>query len=307
MKKTLAIIGACLAGGYTGFCVNLIALSVDAAWKGVLQSGYEGNLGVVIGIFLAFIAGALGGVAGTGRFGAYLGALGFGALFVWLCWCVLYELSRMDLQTTVVCLILLTDVALAGAVGLAIAKRMTSRPRRQFSLNTLLALVMMCAVPCGLVGVTGQQVKKCREQKVAASRKEQWQVLAKLQHFQCFPEWGTVEYEGHVLGLRLVAIPSLQDNDLRDDLAHLKGLVRLRGIQSLDLHGTQVSDQGLAHLSELDKVEELNLGETQVTDAGLKHLKGLTKLYYLNLMGTQVTNEGVKKLKQSLSNCEVVH
>ena len=181
------------------------------------------------------------------------------------------------------------------------------RPRLRFSLNTFLVLAMMCAVACGLVGVTGQQVKECREEKVAASQKEQWQVLAKLQHFQCFPKWGTVEYEGHVVGLRLVAIPSLQDNDLRDDLAHLKGLVRLRGIQSLDLHGTQVSDQGLADLSELDRVEELNLDETLVSDAGLNRLESVSGLRYLSLKGTQVTNQGVKKLKQSLSNCELVH
>jgi hypothetical protein len=163
MKRTLAIIVACVAGGYAGFCVGFIALSVDAAWKGVLRPGYEGELGVIIGIFYACIAGALGGVIGTGRFGAYLGSLALGAFFVWLCWCILEDLSLRHLQITVAGLIILTDVALAGALGVAIAKRMVSSPRLQFSLKTLLLLVMMCAVAFGLVGVRGQLRKQWRD------------------------------------------------------------------------------------------------------------------------------------------------
>ena len=81
-------------------------------------------------------------------------------------------------------LVILTDVALAGVVGVAIAKRMVGRPRIQFSLKTFLLLAAMCAVACDLVRVTGQQRKQWREQEVAATRKEEWQVLAKLQHFQ---------------------------------------------------------------------------------------------------------------------------
>lgn len=38
MKRALTIIVACIARGYTGFCIGFLALSVDAAWKGVLQS-----------------------------------------------------------------------------------------------------------------------------------------------------------------------------------------------------------------------------------------------------------------------------
>jgi hypothetical protein len=77
MKKTMAVIAGSIAGGYIGFFLGFVALSVDAAWKGGLQTGYEAELGIFVGIFGACIAGALGGVAGTGRFGEVLWVAGF--------------------------------------------------------------------------------------------------------------------------------------------------------------------------------------------------------------------------------------
>ena len=163
-SRCLAIIVACMAGGYTGFCVGFIVLSVDAAWKGILQPGYEAQWGIFAGIFYACIAGAVGGVIGISRFRVYLGWLGFGALLLWLCWFV-YEswiywppVTSYNFAGRVVGLTILTDAALAGAVGVAIAKHMTNSPRLQFNLKTLLLLVTMCAVACGLSASGGNCV-----------------------------------------------------------------------------------------------------------------------------------------------------
>ena len=70
-RRCLAIIVACFAGGYTGFCVGFIVLSVDAAWQGILRPGYEWQWGIFAGIFYACIAGAVGGVIGISRFRVY--------------------------------------------------------------------------------------------------------------------------------------------------------------------------------------------------------------------------------------------
>ncbi len=96
-RGCLAVIVACIAGGYTGFCIGFIVLSVDAAWKGIFQPGYELQWGIFAGIFYACIAGAVGGVIGISRFRVYLFWLGFGALFLWLCWCVFEQVRGLDL------------------------------------------------------------------------------------------------------------------------------------------------------------------------------------------------------------------
>jgi hypothetical protein len=165
----------------------------------------------------------------------------------------------------------------------------------------------MCAVACGLFGIWGQLRRQWLDEELAAIRHEQWQILERLQHFQCSPEWGKFGYdERNVVRLHLVAIPPLQDAELRDDLAHLEEL-SWQGRQTLDLRETQVSNRGLVHLSRLRGLQELDLRQTEVTDAGLEYLKVLTKLRYLNLKGTQVSDEAVEKLQQALPYCIVEH
>ena len=110
------------------------------------------------------------------------------------------------------------------------------------------------------------------------------------------------------------------------DLAHLADL---RGLKSLVLMGTRVSDDGLKHLARLDSLEELNLGNTRVTDdglaqlthlknltrldlpkqigdGGLLHLVGLTNLQRLVIArGNGVTDDGVQFLKEALPDVSI--
>jgi len=62
----------------------------------------------------------------------------------------------------------------------------------------------------------------------------------------------------------------------------------------------------LKHLKGMSQLETLNLRGTQVSDDGLVHLRGLTTLKSLNLTNTGVTDEGAKKLQQALPNCSIV-
>ncbi len=71
-------------------------------------------------------------------------------------------------------------------------------------------------------------------------------------------------------------------------------------VTSVWLHGIQVTDVGLEHLTGLTQLQVLDLSGTQVTDAGLEHLKGLTQLQVLNLGGTKVTDAGLKDLQNAM-------
>jgi hypothetical protein len=68
-------------------------------------------------------------------------------------------------------------------------------------------------------------------------------------------------------------------------------------LRSLDLHGTRITDAGLASLKDLISLYSLNLRGTQITDAGLASLKDLTWLHILNLRGTRITGAGLASLK----------
>jgi hypothetical protein len=103
-------------------------------------------------------------------------------------------------------------------------------------------------------------------------------------------------------------------------LAHMKGLVklehlklwisdkitaaelaRMRGLKlkRLDLNNCEVTDAGLAYLTELTTLEVLGISYFySITDAGLVHLKGLTKLERLKLRYCcNITDAGLAHLK----------
>ncbi len=76
-------------------------------------------------------------------------------------------------------------------------------------------------------------------------------------------------------------------------LANLQGM---RGLQLLDLTGTQVSDAGMIHLQGLDRLESLSLWDTAVGDPGMALVGRLTELRHLGLGNTAVTDAGMAPL-----------
>ena len=83
---------------------------------------------------------------------------------------------------------------------------------------------------------------------------------------------------GEVIGVEL---SGTQVSD--EEMAHLKPLANL---QVLHLFNTQIGDTGLIHLQGMTNLRELGLGRTQITDEGLVHLKNLTGLQTLDLKET---------------------
>jgi len=68
---------------------------------------------------------------------------------------------------------------------------------------------------------------------------------------------------------------------------------------------TEITDQGLSHLSRLTDLDELLIHGSRITDEGLGYLRGLTRLKRLWLVNTSVTQSGVQRLRAALPNCEI--
>ena len=196
----------------------------------------------------------------------------------------------------------------------------------QFSLRTLLVLVLLASVGMSWLAVRMQRAKRQREAVEEIRRlggevmyDHKWIApgssipnpeapgpawLRKLlgDDFFASVTWVALgEPEMRATGLEYLTwmpqFPELYPHRTQVTdaaLEHLKGFTKLR---TLYLVGTEVTDAALERLKGLTHLQELFLGDAQVTDAGLVHLKGLTQLETLDLISTEVTDAGLEHLK----------
>ena len=59
---------------------------------------------------------------------------------------------------------------------------------------------------------------------------------------------------------------------------HLNTLILFKDLKGLSLAKSQITDSGMAKLSQLKELRNLNLSDTGISDIGLKQLQGLEKL-----------------------------
>ncbi|MFO0876534.1 MAG: serine/threonine-protein kinase [Gemmataceae bacterium] len=78
----------------------------------------------------------------------------------------------------------------------------------------------------------------------------------------------------------------------------MKCFNNLKGLKTLFLKRTMVTDAGLAHLKGCKALTHLSVGYTKVTDAGLVYLKDLPALTNLGIDGTLVTESGLEQLRE---------
>ena len=226
----------------------------------------------------------------------------------------------------------LTSAAVLGAFVLLMLIwfiiALVFRRQFQFSIRSLLVLVIAVALPFSWLGV---EMKKAREQKeaVAAISKAGGDVCYNIycgsssqicvpprsgwldnvlgDDFQAVSFYNNVKVTDdaleHFAGLKHVEMLNLTGTKITDvGLEHLKGMKQL---EFLELTGTQVTNAGLEHLKGLDQLKWLELGDTKITDAGLEYLTALHQLRQLRLDGTQVTDAGLEHLK-SLNRLEIL-
>ena len=215
----------------------------------------------------------------------------------------------------------LTAVASVGVAMLAMVVwfgvALVFRRRFQFSLRSLLLLVVVVALPFSWLAV---EMKEAREQEktvdwvglaggyllttksdasLIGGRTPAAAWLRGLLGDEFFWDVTEVTFDETLLADNAI----LSNDKLTDaDLKQLQGLIQL---ERLHLGGTRVTDAGLAHLAALTRLKMLDLNRTRITDAGLKHLTGLSDLREVNLWSTSVTDAGIAKLQKSLPNCKI--
>ena len=87
----------------------------------------------------------------------------------------------------------------------------------------------------------------------------------------------------------------LVGKDVRDE--HLVPLADIQNLSELDLANTQITAEGLKHISKANSLTKLSLANTSLDDAALKQIEGLPNLMSLNLYNTKVTDAGLASLK----------
>lgn len=74
---------------------------------------------------------------------------------------------------------------------------------------------------------------------------------------------------------------------------------------AINLTGTAIGNEVLAHVCELPSLKSLDLDDTRITDSGLAHLKRLSSLKKVSLARTGVTVTGVAELHRTLPNVAI--
>ena len=142
------------------------------------------------------------------------------------------------------------------------------RWRFQFTIRSLLALMVAVAVSCSWLGT---EMRKAKVQRTAVD------ALRRVGGTAQDDSYGTAPAPYWILHL------------LGDDFFTTVDLV--------DLSHTKATDSVLQSLEELPELCLLDLGGTHVTDAGLKHLRGLARLRFLKLSDTAITGTGLQYIE----------
>lgn len=92
---------------------------------------------------------------------------------------------------------------------------------------------------------------------------------------------------------------SLDDSDL----IHLKSLTKLETLAlSNDKSNPQLTDKGLAYISQVPSLRSLTIQDAKITDGGVESLIHLKGLQELGLVRTEITDQGVTELAKNLPN-----
>jgi hypothetical protein len=226
---------------------------------------------------------------------------------------------------------LVVQAAILGLLVFLLARRRTTQDELrwyQFSLRSLLMLMLLACIAMIPVAIREQQAKKQRE-AVDAVRKLGGSVtydgllatgeapgpvwLHRLLGEDFFITVGGVRLDYTKVTdadlKKLDKLPqlhwlALNHTNVTD--AGLENIGELAKLQTLVLSQTKITDAGLAHLGGLTQLETLFLGDTRVTDDGLERLKGFPQLSFLSVVNTTTTREGITKLQQALPRCRIV-
>ncbi len=110
----------------------------------------------------------------------------------------------------------------------------------------------------------------------------------------------TDEKLGELIGLMPGAVTAGVNLNVKQTRVTDAGLVHLRGqrLGMLVLSGTNVSEQGLRHLSEIDGLTHLDLSGPSINDDSINHVARLKNLTSLAIEKASVTDDGLAQLSE---------
>ncbi|MBD3285273.1 hypothetical protein GF359_10910 [candidate division WOR-3 bacterium] len=82
-------------------------------------------------------------------------------------------------------------------------------------------------------------------------------------------------------------------------------LSRMDKLTELNLHGSDITDDGIDQLVSMTNLRFLDLSATKITDASIQELSKMNNLRYLDIKGTEITTAGLKRLRNALPDCEI--
>jgi Leucine Rich repeat len=177
------------------------------------------------------------------------------------------------------------------------------KPRRrwfQFSLRTLLILVVVVGVAGGWLGRVIERSLKAQE----AADEHMKALLAS--------EVIAVKIQSATGAFAIPCDRLKSPNDIHVNFRRAKAadsaLLAIAShpqVGELVLEGTDLTDAGMKHISAFQNLQKLDVSGTKITDAGVKNLAGLTHLRFLDLDRTQVTNVGLKNI-ENLKQLEIL-
>ena len=126
-------------------------------------------------------------------------------------------------------------------------------------------------------------------------------VMPKLEELT-LPRWTNDSGLSNVAGLTHLKILSLGTTNITD--AGMVYLKDLNSLESIGLHGTKITGEGLKHLQGKN-LSILGLNQTNIGDADMKFIGTFTSLKSLYLVGTKITDASIPHLKE-LTNLQRV-
>ena len=185
------------------------------------------------------------------------------------------------------------------------------RWRFQYSLRSLLVLVVVVAVPCSWLA-TQMQAASRQQEAVEATRNLGWWVDQEIVTTKVLPgtEWLQTllgdAFFAEVIEVRVgdaagwsQGLPELwlyRSPFTEARLRRWRGPTQIHPLDLSKIRAT-VTDAGLANLKAMTQLEELYLVGMAITDTNVEYLKELTRLQVLVLTSPNVTDSGLKHLK----------
>ncbi len=213
--------------------------------------------------------------------------------------------------------------------------RKHSRRWRQFSIRTLLLLVVVASIACSWFAVRTKVAKRQRAavaaieagggyvaydyeydgegyaKKGAKLPGPAWlrnrlgiDFFADVVAVMCLRETGREAVAKHLgdfpklRSLDLASMESVTDSDLA-------AIDKLRHLERILLDSRNISDVLLARISHAKNMNYLALPDCNITDAGTEHLRHLTRLQELGLNGREITDSSLANL-EDLKDLEIL-